>query len=112
MSETEQKQPSYTPASYEKRAAAWMGVAYAVFFLFVVTFAIFTGGKTLPGTFPLLLVPVSAALSAITIHRQRTGSGFKRNLAAALIVAVCAVATGLGLALGVPALVGAVQNAY
>lgn len=110
--EQEQNRPSYTPASFEKRAAAWMGVAYAVFFLFVVTFAIFTGGKGLPGTFPLLLVPVSVEVTAVTLHRQKTGTNRRSNLAAALIVAVCAVATGLGLALGVPALIDAVQNAY
>ncbi len=112
MSDTDQKRPSYTPASFEKRAAAWMGLAYALFLLFVVTFAIFTGGKGLPGTFPLLLVPVSVALAAITIHRQKTGTSSHGSLAAALIVAVCTLATGLGLALGAPALVDAVQNAY
>ena len=36
---------SYTPASFEKRTAAWMGVAYMVMVLFTITFAIFTGGK-------------------------------------------------------------------
>ena len=53
-SQTNQPQESgFVPASFEKRTAAWMGIAYALMFLFVVDFAIYTGGrlklKTCPG---------------------------------------------------------------
>ena len=37
----------YTPASFEKRAAAWMGIAYVLMILFVINFAIYTGGREL-----------------------------------------------------------------
>ena len=32
------QQPSYTPASFEKRTAAWMGIAYVLMLLFLITF--------------------------------------------------------------------------
>ena len=38
----------YTPASFEKRAAAWMGIAYVLMILFVINFAIYTGGCPAP----------------------------------------------------------------
>lgn len=45
-SQTNQPQESgFVPASFEKRTAAWMGIAYALMFLFVVDFAIYTGGR-------------------------------------------------------------------
>ena len=59
----------YTPATFEKRTAAWMGIAYTVMLSFVINYAIYTGGRDLPGTFPLFLVPVSAALAVILIRR-------------------------------------------
>lgn len=103
---------SYTPASFEKRAAAWMGVAYMLMLLFVMTFAIFTGGKGLPGTFPLFLVPVAAAAAAVALHRRRKGTASGGWPLTAAIVLICAAAIVLGLVLGGPALVYAVQNAY
>ena len=54
----EEEREGWTPASFEKRAAAWMGIAYVLMVLFVINFAIYTGGRQLPGTFPLFLVPV------------------------------------------------------
>ena len=70
----ETPEDGYTPASFEKRAAAWMGIAYAVMMAFVINFAIYTGGRELPGTFPLFLVPVSAALAVILIRRLKLGT--------------------------------------
>lgn len=106
----EEKKPSYTPASVEKRIAAWMGLGYALMLLFVVTFSIFTGGKELPGTFPLLLLPVCAATAALAVYRCRKKAS--SLLAAVFVVAVCAFGVLLGLALGVPALCAALRSAY
>ncbi len=108
-SETQREQESYTPASFEKRTAAWMGIAYVLMVLFIINFAIYTGGRELPGTFPLFLVPVSVAVAVVTIHRIRAktlpgGMGW-----AAVILAACAAGALLGLALGVPALLAALQ---
>lgn len=110
---TQQESPSsYTPASFEKRTAAWMGVAYVLMMLFVITFAIFTGGKGLPGTFPLLLVPVSGALAVVTIYRQKKGTAPGGLPTAIVVVFLCAAGVVIGLLLGVPALVAAIRTAY
>ena len=74
MTETQtngQQEGGYTPASFEKRTAAWMGIAYTVMLCFVLNYALYTGGGNLPGTFPLFLIPVSVALAAILIHRMK-----------------------------------------
>ena len=102
---------SYTPASFEKRTAAWMGVAYMVMVLFVITFAIFTGGKELPGTFPLFLVP-AAAVAVIAVYRQRKGTALGGLPGTVVIILLCAAAVVLGAYLGGPALVSALQTAY
>lgn len=97
----------YTPASFEKRAAAWMGIAYVLMILFVINFAIYTGGRELPGTFPLFLVPVSVTLAVVLLRRMKLGTcpgGIPRG---ALGIGLCAAGVGLGLALGVPALLAA-----
>ena len=102
-----QQEGGYTPASFEKRAAAWMGVAYAVMMAFVINYAIYTGGRHLPGTFPLFLVPVSAALAVILIRRLRLGAAPGGRLGGALGLVLCAAGLIAGLALGVPALLAA-----
>lgn len=112
VNQEEQERPGYTPASFEKRAAAWMGLVYVLFILFAITFAIFTGGKTLNGTFPLLLVPVAAAAGVVAIYRQRKGTAPGGMVLTVIIVILCAAAVVLGLLLGVPALIGAVSTAF
>ena len=97
----------FVPASFEKRTAAWMGVAYVLMFLFILNFTLFTGGKQLPGTFPLFLVPVSAALAVILIHRIKTKTLPGGPAGAVLGLTACAAGLLLGLALGVPALLAA-----
>ena len=42
-----QEESSYTPASFEKRTAAWMGIAYVLMMLLLITFYIYTG-KEMP----------------------------------------------------------------
>lgn len=100
--------PGYTPASFEKRTAAWMGIAYVLMVLFVINFAIFTGGRELPGTFPLFLVPAAVGTTAVTIRRMRTQSlPAAARAGCVMMLLVCAAALLLGLALGVPALIAA-----
>jgi len=100
------------PTSFEKRAAAWMGLAYMVMLLFIITFGIFTGGKQLPGTFPLLLLPVAVTAAVVAIHRQRKGAAPGGIVLTVILVLLCAAAAALGLALGGPALIYAIQHAY
>ncbi|HIT01289.1 MAG TPA: hypothetical protein IAC21_00475 [Candidatus Enterenecus merdae] len=109
--EHSQQQPTYTPASFEKRTAAWMGIAYALMLLFVTTFYIFTG-KELPGTFPLLLLPVSGAGIVLAIYRQRKGTAPGGIILTVLIILIALAAIVLGLALGGPALIHAIRTAY
>ena len=97
----------FTPASFEKRTAAWMGIAYAVMMGFVTTFAIYTGGRELPGTFPLFLVPVSVALAVILVRRMRLGAAPGGTAGGVLGLVLCAAGLVIGLALGVPALLAA-----
>ncbi len=97
----------YTPASFEKRAAAWMGIAYALMFLFVVDFAIYTGGREMPGTFPLFLVPVSVALAVVTIRRMKLKTCPGGSAGGVFALTLCAAGTLFGLALGAPALLTA-----
>lgn len=101
---------SYTPASFEKRTAAWMGVAYMVMMVLIITFSIASGGRPLAGTFPLLLVPAAAAGLVIAIHRKKTG--LARLPITIVMVLCCACALVLGLLLGVPALVSVLQNPF
>lgn len=110
--ETPNPSPSYTPASFEKRTAAWMGVAYMVMVLFIITFAIFTGGKELPGSFPLFLIPAAVAVAVIAVYRQRKGTAPGGIFLTVLIVLVCLAAILFGLALGGPAVIHAIQTAY
>lgn len=106
-SEETQSPPSYTPASFEKRTAAWVGLAYVLMVLFVITFSIYTGGRELPGTFPLFLVPISAGAAVIAVYRQRKGTALGGLTGTILTVLVCAAGLALGLLLGVPALASA-----
>lgn len=100
--------PGYTPASFEKRTAAWMGIAYVLMVLFVINFSIFTGGRELPGTFPLFLLPAAAGTAAVTVHRMRAQAlPAAVRAGCVMMLLLCAAALLLGLALGVPALIAA-----
>ena len=114
MTDTQTNEPreegGYTPASFEKRTAAWMGIAYALMMFFVINFAIYTGGRELPGTFPLFLVPVSAALAAILIRRMKLRTAPGGTAGGVLGLVLCAAGIVLGLALGAPALLAALTR--
>lgn len=101
------QESSYTPASFEKRAAAWMGIVYVLMTSFVITFAIYTGGRELPGTFPLFLVPVSITLAVVLVRRMKLGICPGGIAGGVLGLILCAAGVGLGLALGLPALLAA-----
>ena len=104
----EGQEPGYTPASFEKRAAAWMGIVYVLMLLFILNFVLFTGGRQLPGTFPLFLVPVSVTLAVVIVHRLRTTKLPRVTAAGAVLMLLfCAAGACFGLALGVPALTAA-----
>lgn len=105
--DTDEQREPYTPASFEKRTAAWMGIAYMLMLLFILNFMLFTGGRQLPGTFPLFLVPVSAALAVVVVHRMRNGTAAGGTLGGAAVLAMCAAGVFTGLSLGVPALLAA-----
>lgn len=107
----EQNPPSsYTPASFEKRTAAWMGIAYVLMMLFAITFSIFTGGRELPGTFPLLAVPAAVAVPVVAIYRQRKGTAPGGLPLTVFIVALCAAAVVFCLLAGVPPLIAALTG--
>lgn len=102
MSEQPENQ-GYTPVSFEKRVAAWIGIGYMLMLTALITYTVATA-RTLPGTAPLLLVPVGVGLPFIIIHRQRQGTAPGGLVVSILMCAICVAAVGLGLRLGVPAL--------
>lgn len=113
MTDTQTNEPregGYTPASFEKRAAAWMGIAYTVMMAFVLNYAIYTGGRELPGTFPLFLVPVSVTLAVILIRRMKLGSAPGGTAGGILGLVLCAAGLAGGLVLGLPALLAALAR--
>ncbi len=105
--ETKQERESWVPASFEKRAAAWTGVVYVLMLLFILNFTLFTGGRQLPGTFPLFLVPISVALAVVVVHRMRNGTVAGGTPGGVMVLAMCAAGIVIGLSLGVPALLAA-----
>lgn len=105
--DVQQEEGGYTPASFEKRAAAWMGIVYVLMMGFVITFAIYTGGRGLPGTFPLFLVPVSVVLAVVLLHRLKLGACPGGVAGGVLGLVLSAAGVIIGLVLGVPALLAA-----
>lgn len=97
----------YTPASFEKRAAAWMGIVYVLMLLFILNFTLFTGGRELPGTFPLFLVPICVTLAIVVGRRLKSGQLPGGKAAGIVVLAGCAAGALLGLALGAPPLLAA-----
>ena len=93
----------YTPASFEKRVAAWVGVVYMLMLTAAMTYMISTG-KVLTGIAPLLLPPAAVGAAVIVVHRHRKGiSGSNRYFVFAMFF-LCVTAFLLGLGLGIPAL--------
>ena len=84
-----------------------MGIVYVLMTSFVITVAIYTGGRELPGTFPLFLAPVSVTLAVVLIRRMKLGACPGGIAGGVLGLILCAAGLGLGLALGLPALLAA-----
>lgn len=107
--EAEEQTPQpWTPASFDKRAAAWMGIVYVLMLLFVLNFTLYSGGRELPGTFPLFLVPVCATLAVITGRRLKKGIPLPGGVPGGVIaLAGCVGGTALGLLFGAPPLAAA-----
>ena len=110
MTEQERPEAGYVPASFEKRAAAWMGIVYMLMLLFILNFTLFTGGRELPGTFPLFLTPVCVTLAVVVVHRLKNGALPGGRVGGALVLASCAIGALLSLVLGVPALIAAFRG--
>ena len=94
--------PSYTPASFEKRTVAWVGVVYMLMLTAAMTYLISTG-KVLTGIAPLLLPPAAVGAAVIVVHRHRTGVASNRYFTFAMFF-LCITGFLLGLALGLPGL--------
>ena len=77
---------------------------------FVVTFSIYTGGRELPGTFPLFLVPVSVTLAVVLARQLKNRSCPAGTMGGVIGLALCAAGVFFGLALGLPALIGAFRG--
>ena len=105
-----EEQSSYTPASVEKRIAAWMGIVYALMFFFIITFSLYHPDLSLKGTFPLFLVPVAAAAIAVTIYRQVKGKAPGGLVTTVIVVIICLAAAAAGLFLGIPPLAAALAG--
>ena len=102
-----QEQPSYTPASFEKRTAAWMGIVYALMFGSIITFSYYRPESSLAGTFPLFLVPVAVAAVVINIYRLVKGTARGGLPVTVIVTILCLAVAGLGLWMGVPPLAAA-----
>ncbi len=92
---------SYTPASFEKRVVAWVGVVYMIMLVLSLTYMISTA-KILTGTAFLLLPPAAVGVAIIAIYRYRQSKSVQgRNFTLALVF-LCFVALVMGLIRGIP----------
>ena len=96
--DNEQEQPSYRPASFERRTIAWVGVVYMVILVLATTYMMATA-QYLSGTAGLLVCPAAVGVAVIAIHRYRIGEmkmENARNFTIALVF-LCFVAFVMGL---------------
>ncbi len=100
----EEGKPSYTPASFEKRVAAWVGVVYMVMLVLAIVILVATSGKGLANTFPLLLPPAAVGAAIIGIYREIKGKNKEGRYFTWALVFLCAVACVVGVIGGGPPL--------
>lgn len=103
-SASSEEKPAYTPASVEKRIAAWVGIAYALMFGFIITFSMYRPDRSLAGTFPLFLVPVAIGIIVLSIYKQCKGTARGGLPSTIVMILICLAAAGIGLWLGIPVL--------
>ena len=96
---TEGGQPSYQPASFNRRVIAWVGVAYMVILVLSTTYMIATA-QSLSGTAGLLLVPAAVGGGVILLRRFAQSKGALWLL----LTAICCAAAVFGLWTSVPTL--------
>ena len=99
----------YTPASFEKRVAAWVGVVYALMLCAAMTYMMSTA-KVLTGIAPLLLPPAAVGAAVVVIHRYRKGEPGAGRLLTLVMLLLCVAALLLGLVMGIPALLANFSN--
>ena len=106
--EEEQTHQPWTPATLDNRTAPWLGLVNVLMLLFVHIFTLYSGGRELPGTFPLFLVPVCATLAVITGRRLKKGIPLPGGVPGGVAALVgCIVGAALGLLFGAPPLAAA-----
>ena len=107
----EEKKTSGEPVVYAsplKRVWAWVGVAYMVIVVLLMTY-MFANGAYLNGIAPLMFIPAVAGLAAsaicvwVTGKRQENRSGARFALLVLLVLA-CAAVIVYSLMVGIPAL--------
>ena len=109
--EVREETSSYTPASFERRVIAWMGVVYMVILVLATTYLIATASY-LTGTAPILVAPAAVGAAVIVIHKYRKGEISQgRNFMLAAVF-LCVVAFATGLACGVPPLLEHVKGLF
>lgn len=100
----QEDKPSYTPASFEKRVAAWVGVVYMVMLVIAIVILIATSGKGLANTFPLLLPPAAVGAAIIGIYREIKGKNKEGRYFTWALVFLCVAAFAVGVISGIPPL--------
>ena len=95
--------PSYTPASFEKRTIAWVGVVYMLMLTAAMTYMISTG-EVLTGVAPLLLPPAAVGAAVIVVHRHRKAGASSNRYFVFAMFFLCVAGFLMGLALGLPGL--------
>lgn len=104
QTETPEEKPSFTPASFEKRVLAWVGVAYMVFLVLGIVILVATRGTGLANTFPILLCPAAVGAAVIGIYRERAGKNKEGRYFTWALVFLCVVAFAVGVIGGIPPL--------
>ena len=109
----QEEQPSYQPASFQRRVIAWVGVAYMVILVLATTYMMATA-QYLSGTAGLLVCPAAVGVAVIAIHRYRKGEmkvDNARNFTIALVF-LCFVAFVMGLVCGGPNLLAHLEALF
>ena len=97
----------YKPATFEKRVAAWMGIAYMLLLLGIFLFSLYKPGGSLQGTFPLFLLPACICVSVVIVHRLREHNAPGGPVIGVLVLLICIAGAVFGLLMGLPALFAA-----